>query len=338
MFVSDLPSARSPPWSISVTRLVEQIAAKLCEWADDSSADEGWALRRHVKTLAASRTGVRWHEATSNACCIPCLASPPQHPLSCGHAICDACVPRFGQRWPSREYCYLLTACPICGTHVIEQQIILKPPTAGVRVLSVDGGGVRGVVPLQFLKLLQIALGPGGRVQEFFDVAFGTSAGACPLLPSVIANDWTGGLIVAALFGMRWDILQCTERFCRSVTRTLRERPYGCIPFLSSLKDLVHSLRTGAVYGAQTVAKAHQDCFGENTGLFDCVVDGKPRGKFVVTTTTVRNVSTVIFPNYNVDGGDGADPGDGVLADLGTPVYRRFDRDRAADEPRLWEL
>lgn len=180
VFVSDVLPALSPPWSISITRFIERVAVKFCEWAAaGAGTNEDWALRRHIANLKATRSHVRWHEATSNVCCISCLASRPQHPLSCGHAICDDCVPRFGRPCPPQEFCYRLTICPVCGAQVTEQQIVLKPPTAGVRLLSVDGGGVRGVVPLQFLNLLQIALGPGGRVQDFFDVAVGTSAGTC---------------------------------------------------------------------------------------------------------------------------------------------------------------
>ena len=32
--------------------------------------------------------------------------------------------------------------------------ILIKPPTYRVRILSINGGGIRGVVPLEFLILL----------------------------------------------------------------------------------------------------------------------------------------------------------------------------------------
>lgn len=53
----------------------------------------------------------------------------------------------------------------------------IKPPTASVRVLSLDGGGSRGRVPLVFLKEIQDAIGLPYPVQQNFDVVFGTSSG-----------------------------------------------------------------------------------------------------------------------------------------------------------------
>jgi hypothetical protein len=38
---------------------------------------------------------------------------------------------------------------------------------------------VRGVIPLQFLRLLQAAIGRAGRLQDYFDIGFGVSAGEC---------------------------------------------------------------------------------------------------------------------------------------------------------------
>lgn len=45
-------------------------------------------------------------------------------------------------------------------------------------MLSIDGGGTRGVIPLEHLRLLQDALGPDCALQDMFDLAVGTSSGA----------------------------------------------------------------------------------------------------------------------------------------------------------------
>lgn len=70
-----------------------------------------------------------------------------------------------------------MSACILCG---VKGEVIFRfvPPTAGARVLSLDGGGVRGVIPLIFLSHLQSLLSQlECPIQEFFDFVCGTSAG-----------------------------------------------------------------------------------------------------------------------------------------------------------------
>lgn len=73
------------------------------------------------------------------------------------------------------DYRYELDTCLLCGTGALT--VILKPPTAGISILSIDGGGVRGAVPLEFLSTLQETLGDDCPIQDLFDLAFGTSSG-----------------------------------------------------------------------------------------------------------------------------------------------------------------
>ncbi|PKI57350.1 hypothetical protein CRG98_022195 [Punica granatum] len=66
----------------------------------------------------------------------------------------------------------------------------LQPPTYGnlITVLSIDGGGIRGVIPATILSFLESELqkldGEEARIADYFDVIAGTS---------------TGGLITAML-------------------------------------------------------------------------------------------------------------------------------------------
>ena len=91
-------------------------------------------------------------------------------------------------------YSYNITRCILCLTKGT-LSANLKPPTAGARILSVDGGGIRGVVPLEYLNMLQNLLGPTVRVQELFEVAFGTSSGTQPL--RLVSHDRLRGQQVA---------------------------------------------------------------------------------------------------------------------------------------------
>ncbi|KAK7848012.1 patatin-like protein 2, partial [Quercus suber] len=59
----------------------------------------------------------------------------------------------------------------------------LRPPTHGnfITVLSIDGGGIRGIIPGIILSFLDSELqkidGPEARVADYFDVIAGTSTG-----------------------------------------------------------------------------------------------------------------------------------------------------------------
>ncbi|KAL8912017.1 MAG: hypothetical protein Q9171_002930 [Xanthocarpia ochracea] len=98
----------------------------------------------------------------------------------------------FGEPQTDVDYRYVVDECPMCAAGTMS--VVLKPPTAGIRILSIDGGGVRGAVPLEFLGLLQDVLGDDCPIQDLFDLAFGTSS---------------GGLIILSLFVRQWGVQQC---------------------------------------------------------------------------------------------------------------------------------
>jgi hypothetical protein len=119
---------------------------------------------------------LQWAQLKSNRTCLYCIRRSPEHVLNCGHAICDICVRIFGITQRSVESHFTLHLCVLCNRQ-ISSTVVLKPATAGIRILSIDGGGVRSVVPLEFLRLIQDSLGLECPIQDFFDLAFGTSAG-----------------------------------------------------------------------------------------------------------------------------------------------------------------
>ncbi|KAK5128199.1 hypothetical protein LTR08_004067 [Meristemomyces frigidus] len=75
----------------------------------------------------------------------------------------------------------------------------LIPPTAGIRLLALDGGGVRGIIPLVLLQNLEGSLHKWNiPLSETFDFVCGTSA---------------GGLVIIGLFLMKWDAGTCIGKF-----------------------------------------------------------------------------------------------------------------------------
>ena len=46
------------------------------------------------------------------------------------------------------------------------------------KVLAIDGGGIRGVLPASFLAKLNADIGPKNLIGNYFDLIAGTSTGA----------------------------------------------------------------------------------------------------------------------------------------------------------------
>jgi hypothetical protein len=137
-------------------------------------AGQACAAELHASNIRArSRT---WKELQDNDSCLYCLRRSPQHVLSCRHSVCDNCTVAYGVPVLGEEYCFEMDTCLLCddASYVTAR---LKPPTSGTRLLSIDGGGPRGVVPLESLKLIQRVLGADCQVQDFFDLVVGTSSG-----------------------------------------------------------------------------------------------------------------------------------------------------------------
>jgi hypothetical protein len=67
--------------------------------------------------------------------------------------------------------------CFLCGEEAKDVSVKIHPPTAGVGVLCIDGGGTRGIIPLTLMKRIQDRIGLPIPLQDFFRVAFGISSG-----------------------------------------------------------------------------------------------------------------------------------------------------------------
>ncbi|XP_022533083.2 calcium-independent phospholipase A2-gamma [Astyanax mexicanus] len=78
----------------------------------------------------------------------------------------------------------------------------------GIRVLSIDGGGTRGVVPLQVLKQLEAQTGK--RIYELFDYICGVS---------------TGAVLAFTLALARFSLEECEEMYRRFGSDVFRQNP-----------------------------------------------------------------------------------------------------------------
>lgn len=137
----------------------------------------------------------KWGGLQSTTTCFSCMCRPPEHMLPCRHAICDTCVVLFGTASTHAEYHIDLSKCPICGD-LLQLTVRQLPPTKRPIVISLDGGGVRGVIQLGLLRALERRLG-GISIAQISDLCIGTSVG----MYSVIAKECIPWLRISDIQG-----------------------------------------------------------------------------------------------------------------------------------------
>jgi predicted acylesterase/phospholipase RssA len=222
----------------------------------------------------------------SHTSCFSCLIAPPEHALPCGHVLCTPCVQSFGK--PSGRYMVEMSYCPLHhedpdGQFRPKWPITIKPATAGVRILSLDGGGVRGISELIIMQEIERALGGGLPIQAFFDLIVGTS---------------TGGIVALGLGANGWSVQRCINHFeslCRKAFTRKGPNFMRGMEFLSpnwvryETKPMEDVLRQ--VFGE------HNLFAGSKLDMDDSRVTQRLT-KVAVTTTTTAGTAAVLA-NYN---------------------------------------
>ncbi|KAI3564250.1 hypothetical protein IWW34DRAFT_642344 [Fusarium oxysporum f. sp. albedinis] len=132
--------------------------------------------RRHLCYLVTIRD--RWRSHKVQDYCPACILRRPEYGLPCGHMYCEHDMRLLGRKI-GRET-YAVDECICCQARFTGVIFRFRPKTRGIRILALDGGGVRGIMILKCLQLLQTRLRdflPGMDIIEMFDVCAGTSTG-----------------------------------------------------------------------------------------------------------------------------------------------------------------
>ncbi|PYH80588.1 phospholipase, patatin family protein [Aspergillus uvarum CBS 121591] len=194
-------------------------------------------------------------------------------------------------------------------------------------VLAIDGGGVRGVIPLEFLTLIQESLG-SCLLQDLIDISIGTSS---------------GGLSVLALFQKRWEVLKCAKIFddmarcifqqrkSSSLSR-LSQSVFGRLSLFSTIhKWLIWLLHDGC-YDGSVFDAALKAVFGVKSRVFDGLCAEHTSATYsntrigVVATGISKDTSSFVFGNFNASETSETDPGCEIVRPVETDC-----------EPFVWE-
>ncbi|THC87635.1 hypothetical protein EYZ11_012916 [Aspergillus tanneri] len=166
-------------------------------------------------------------------------------------------------------------------------------------ILAIDGGGVRGVIPLEFLNLIQENLGLCP-LQDLIDLAIGTSS---------------GGLSILGLFNMQWDIRKCGAVFDHMARRIFHERRssafarasqaiFGRRSFFGTVHKWLLWLLYDGCYDGSVFDTALKEVYTNNR-LFDSLRMGDSSTTHsktrvgVVATSIARETRSFVFGNFN---------------------------------------
>lgn len=150
----------------------------------------------------------------------------------------------------------------------------MKPPTCASRVPSIDGGGPRGIIPLENLEILQGFLGQIP-LCEVIDLTVGCSS---------------GGLIALSKFMLRLDIKSCKDLFQNLANKVFS--PKG-------KNHLLRSWLSDSLYDVKALESALKDHYSTTTRMFDNPQAGISAGKVAVSASEITAGAPFIFTNYN---------------------------------------
>ncbi|KAH8809385.1 hypothetical protein F5884DRAFT_858885 [Xylogone sp. PMI_703] len=217
--------------------------------------------------------------------CVWCMQNFPTERFSCGHWICSSCVVEIGSRSEDDCRAVIVERCdqhPGGGMELVPPfEFLDLPKTVGRRLLSLDEGGVRGILQLELLADIQACLGEQIPIQDCFDLIGGTGI---------------GGINALGLGISRWDIHTTIKEFKEVVPRAFVTEDWSILDFL--LRRQKKNL-----YSPDGLTRSIQDAFGQDseekmtTSLSRATETGS--GPIRVFVTSSRKISGgILLTNY----------------------------------------
>ncbi|KAI5782162.1 acyl transferase/acyl hydrolase/lysophospholipase [Pyronema domesticum] len=266
--------SRSRSVAFRIQRETLQQEPFLKMWNKTVSSDEG----------SDAATVIDSHSSYST--CFSCLFSTPKHALTCGHVICDYCVDDFSEH-PVSGQVRTITECPLCvsGRPPWEKllEVRREPRQVGPRILSLDGGGVRSIMQLQILSIIEERIGLGIPIGQFFDLMVGTSA---------------GGIIALGLGEKSMQIEDAMKMFRAFAIKAFTKRMGANIPGVQYLVEAQHHSQYESKGLEDSLKKSfgEQKMFGEAKTITE---ESYNRRAKVGVTMTSSSGRPYLVTNYN---------------------------------------
>ncbi|THC92162.1 hypothetical protein EYZ11_008377 [Aspergillus tanneri] len=233
----------------------------------------------------------------------------------CGHCVCNECILIFGAENSGREKRIKLQC--ILDDHG-KLTVDLKPKTAGIRAIGVDGGGSRGATSLEFLEGLQKLL-HHLPLHEMVDISCGSSS---------------GGMIVLAKFHLQLPVERCIKVFESFAIRCFKRSK----SLLGFIKSALNYVVTDAIYDETLIESLMKEIYGSSSTFFGHASNTVPGTRVAVTAMTHGSLRT-IFTNYNASAKIHQDSvGSSLTPRFQDTGYIAIRPKEINEEPLIWEV
>jgi patatin-like phospholipase/acyl hydrolase len=127
---------------------------------------------------------------------------------------------------------------------------------AKYRILSLDGGGIRGIITAVWLKALEDRLGEGRRIGDFVDLVAGTSTGA--ILACAVTQRIPASKIIELYRNRGREIFPSQRwRFDRLLTEGLDKPKYPDTGLGTVLRDVFKSAKISEIAGPRLLVTTY---------------------------------------------------------------------------------
>ena len=82
----------------------------------------------------------------------------PKKVLNCSHTLYNICIKIYRRQLSLIKYNYYFLFYVLCASLYRASNFQFMPPSTSIYILSINGGGIRGVISLIFLIYIEQAL------------------------------------------------------------------------------------------------------------------------------------------------------------------------------------